>query len=349
MRRGISVRVVTPSDESGETEVDGVSVRRVRVSRSIREMISRSDSLSAALRSPFGWLALARLRRSLRAAVRAEVTAGADLIHAHGWIPSGVAAPAGTPLVLTVMGADAALLTESRIARSLARPLFQRATVVTTISREVGTWVQTSAGRFVDSDYIHPMAADTRAYPWTRGGGGLVVIAPLIPSSRVDLAIETTAVLASCGHDFPLTIVGDGPERSALEQRTARLGISALVRFVGTMSAPEALPYLERADVMLFTARGDGTALSAIEGLVSGVPVVACWDSGAAVDIVPESGAGRRALPSAEALADSVLDLHGDPDRLAMGRLVGESWRARLAPDNVAELCEGWYRNALAS
>ena len=37
-----------------------------------------------------------------------------------------------------------------------------------------------------------------------------------------------------------------------------------------------------------------------------------------------------------------------DGDRLAMSRLVGEAWRARLAPDNVAELCEGWYRDALA-
>jgi glycosyltransferase involved in cell wall biosynthesis len=176
-----------------------------------------------------------------------------------------------------------------------------------------------------------------------------VVIARLIPSTRVELAIETAAVLASCGHDFPLTIVGDGPERPVLEQRAAQLGVSALVRFLGAMGPPEARVCLERADVMLFTARGDGTAQSAIEALASGVPVVACWDSGAAVDIIPESGPGRLTLPAAEAIADGVLDLQGDPDRLTMARLVGESWRARLAPDNVAELCEGWYRNALAS
>ena len=349
MRRGISVRVVTLSDESGPMEVDGVPVNRVRAGRSIRETISRNDSIAAALRSPIGWLALARLRRSLRAAARHEIAAGADLVHAHGWMPAGLAAPTGTPLVLTVHGTDAPLLKESPIARSLARPLFQRAAVVTTVSRELGTWVQAGTGRFIDSAHIHPMPTDTRSYPWTRGGGGAVVISRLIASKRVELAIESAAVLASCGHDFPLTIVGDGPERPALEQQAARLGVSALVRFVGAMSPPEARAYLERADVMLFTARGDGTALSAIEALVSGVPVVACWDSGAAVDIIPESGAGRLTLPSAEAIADCVLDLQGDPDRLAMGRLVGESWRARLAPDNVAELCEGWYRNALAS
>ena len=349
MRRGISVRVVTPSDESGPAEVDGVPVSRVRAGRSIRDTISSSASIAAALRSPIGWLALTRLRRALRAAARLELTAGADLVHAHGWMPAGLAAPAGTPLVLTVHATDAPLLKASRVARWLARPLLQRAAVLTTVSREVGTWVQAAAGRFVDNAHIHPMPADTRTYPWTRGGGGAVVISRLVASKRVELAIETAAVLASCGHDFPLTIVGDGPERLSLEQRAARLGVSALVRFVGAMPPLEARAYLERADVMLFTARGDGTAVSAIEALLSGVPVVACWDSGAAVDIVPESGPGRLTLPSAEAIADGVLDLQGDPDRLAMGRLVGESWRARLAPDNVAELCEGWYRNALAS
>jgi glycosyltransferase involved in cell wall biosynthesis len=348
MRRGISVRVVTPGDETGPVVVDGVPVTRVRAGRSIRETISRADSIGAALRSPIGWLALSRLRRSLRAAARHEIAAGADLVHAHGWMPAGLAAPAGIPLVLTVHGTDAPVLKASRVARWLARPIFQRAAVVTTVSRELGTWVQAGAGRFVDNAHIHPMPADTRSHPWTRGGGGLVVISRLVASKRVELAIEAAAVLASCGHDFPLTIVGDGPERASLEERAARLGVSSLVRFAGAMSPSEARAYLERADVMLFTARGDGTALPAIEALVSGVPVVACWDSGAAVDIVPESGPGRLTLPAPEALADSVLDLQADPDRLIMGRLVGESWRARLAPDNVAELCEGWYRNALA-
>jgi glycosyltransferase involved in cell wall biosynthesis len=164
----------------------------------------------------------------------------------------------------------------------------------------------------------------------------------------VNLAIETAGVLASCGHDLPLTIIGDGPDRAALERRATELGIPSLVRFVGEVSPEESRRLLERADLMLLTARGDGIALAALEGLISGVPVIACWDSGAAVDIVPESGAGRLSLPSAEALAESVLDLQADPDRLAMARLVGESWRARLAPDHVAALCEGWYRDALA-
>lgn len=348
IRRGLSIRVITPADSGGETEMDGVPLVRVRVARSLLDSVSSNERVAATLRSPIGWLALRRLRRALGAAAQLEAASGADVLHAHSWLPAGLAAPPGTPLVLTVYGADATLLKRSRIARGLARPVLQRAAVVTAVSREVGNWVQAAAGRLVDPARTHPMAADTRGYPWTRGGGGAVVISSLAPEKRVDLALETVAILASHGHNLPLTVVGDGPGRAALAQRSQRLGISALVRFVGARSAGDARTYLERADVMLHTARGEPVAPAAIESLACGVPVVACWDSGAAVDIVPESGPGRLTLPAPEAIADSILDLQADPDLLAMGRLVGESWRARLAPDHVAELCEGWYRNALA-
>jgi glycosyltransferase involved in cell wall biosynthesis len=192
------------------------------------------------------------------------------------------------------------------------------------------------------------MPMESKGRPWTRGGGGILVISPLDAPARVALAIETVAVLASCGHDLPLTIIGEGPLRADLEQRAAQLGVAALIRFVGDVSLEECRRYLERSDIMLYTAKGEGAASPAFEALMSGIPVVSCWDSGAAVDVVPETGAGRLTLPSAESLADSILHLQADPDRLAMARLVGESWRARLAPDRVAEVCEGWYRDALA-
>jgi glycosyltransferase involved in cell wall biosynthesis len=344
LRRGISVRVVAPSDEAvGPTELDGVPVRRVAVTRP--STMSEHDGFSG---GPRGWAAMLRLWRALRAAARREMMEGADLVHAYRWLPAGLAAPVQVPLVLTTDGADAFLLRRSRIARSLARRVFQRAAVVTAVSRQVGESIQNLTGRFMAASHIHPLPVDTKGHPWTRGGAGAVVLTPLVSTARVELAIETAAVLASCGHHLPLTIVGDGPDRGALQQRAERLGVSALVRFVGALPPDQARAYLGRADLLLFTAQGDGSGFAALEALIAGVPVVACWDSGAAVDIVPESGAGRLTLPSAEALADSVLELQADGDRLAMSRLVGEAWRARLAPDNVAELCEGWYRDALA-
>ncbi len=348
-RRGVAVRVVAPSDEGrgGEDELDGIPVRRVRYASARAETLAYRGTMQAALRAPSGLRALAGLWRALRRAAREEAEAGADLFHAHWWVPGGLALPKGAPSVLTVHGTDAALLRRSRIARTLARPVFQRASVVTAVSRELAGWVQTGAGRFVDPAHVQPMPVDTRNHPWSTGGGGAVVIARLSAQKRVHLAIETVAFLASCGHDLPLTIVGDGPERLPLERLADKLGVSAFVSFAGAVPASQVTSYLEQADLMIFPAYGEGFGLAAAEALMAGVPVVACWDGGGVLDVVPPTGAGRLTLPAPEAMGDAILGLLAEPDRQAMARLVGESWRARLEPDHVAAICEGWYREAL--
>lgn len=351
VRRGIEVRVLAPSDQGqgGEDVVNGVRVRRVRYASAGAETVAYRGTMQRALRGPGGWRALAGLWRALRREARRELEAGADLVHAHWWVPAGLAAPRDAPTVLTVHGTDAALLRHSRIARSLARPVFHGARVVTAVSRELAGWVQNGVGRFVSPAHVHPMPVDTSAYGWSSGGGGAIVVARLTAQKRVHLAVETIAFLASCGHDLPLTILGDGPERGALERLVDRLGITPFVRFVGAVPPAEIAGYLSRADVMLFPAQGEGFGLAAAEALMAGVPVIACWDGGGVLDIVPEGGAGRLTLPSSEAMSDAILDLLHDPEHRSLTRLVGESWRARLAPANVAEVCEGWYREALGA
>jgi glycosyltransferase involved in cell wall biosynthesis len=351
VRRGHDVRVIAPSDEGrgGEEEIGGVRIRRVRYASARRETLAYRGTMTSALKGPGGWRALAGLWRALRRATREEIAAGADLVHAHWWVPAGLAAPPSAPLVVTVHGTDAVLLRTSRLARRLARPVFARARVVTAVSRELAGWVQGATGRHIPADHVQPMPVESDAWPWTTGGGGAVVVARLTAQKRINLAIETTAFLASCGHDLPLTIVGDGPERANLERQVERLGIAPFVRFTGAVPPGEVPAFLERADLMLFPAREEGFGLAAAEALMAGVPVVACWDGGGLLDVVPETGAGRLTLPSAEALSDATLDLLQDPDRFELARLVGESWRARLSPEHVAELCEGWYREALGA
>ena len=348
LRRGVAVRVVTPGDErAAPAELDGVPVRRVGLGFRLPENLADQETFAAGLGRPATWNALLEVSRALKRTARKELSDGVDVVHAHCWLPAGLAAPSRVPLVLTVQGAEAALLRRSRVARWFARSTFRGAAVLTAVTRQAGEVVQQVSGRHLATVPVHPMPVDSRGHFWTRGGDGAVLMAPLNREGRVGLALETVAVLASCGHDLTLTIIGDGPERSALERQAQRLGVGALVRFLGPMPLDQARAHLARADLMLLTARGDGNAATALEALITGVPVVACWDSGAVVDLVPESGAGRLSIPSAEALADCIISLQSEPARLQMGRLVGEAWRARLAPDHVAQLCEGWYRDAL--
>ena len=183
IRRGIAVRVITTSGEAGETVLDGIPIHRVRIRAAFRDALADQHSLAALLRAPVGWSSLARLWRRLRSAAQQELAVGADLFHAHWWIPAGLAAPSGVPLVLTAHEPDASLLARSTTARRLARPLFHRAAVVTAVSREVGTWVQAAAGKFIDPAHVHPRPVEARGLLWTRGGGGAITMVETSSSS----------------------------------------------------------------------------------------------------------------------------------------------------------------------
>jgi hypothetical protein len=78
--------------------------------------------MASAIRRPSGALAVRGLWRALRRAAAGELAGGADLVHAHWWVPSGWSVAPGAPFVLTCHGTDVALLGRSRIARAIARP-----------------------------------------------------------------------------------------------------------------------------------------------------------------------------------------------------------------------------------
>jgi glycosyltransferase involved in cell wall biosynthesis len=351
LRQGVDVRVVAPSDagQGGTDVLDGVSVRRVRYASAGAETLAYTGTIQTALRSPAGWQALLGLWRALRRGAREEIHAGADLIHAHWWVPAGLAVPAGVRSVVTVHGTDAALLRRSRVARGFARPVFRRAQVITAVSQQLADWVEEGTGRRLDPLHVHPMPVETSQFRWSTGGGGALVIARLTAQKRVHLAIDAAAHLISSGFPLRLTIVGDGPERGSLEERVSQLRIGSSVSFAGAVPVAKIPGYLARADVMIFPARGEGFGLAAAEALMAGVPVVACADGGGVLGVVSESGAGRIAPPDSMAISGAVLSVLEDPSASQAARKAGEFWRHRLAPDQVAEICLGWYREALSA
>jgi len=348
VRRGTDVTVVAPSDQgAGGREVrDGVEIERVRYARPSRETLAYRGTMASAIRRPGGLLALRQLHRALRRAARTELDAGARLVHAHWWVPGGLAVPVGVPFVLTCHGTDVALLRRSAIARAIARPVFRRARVVTAVSSELARTIGWATGRVVEASRVQAMPVDTAAFGAGPGGGGAVVVGRLSPQKRVDLAIAAVARLRELGQVVRLTIVGDGPARADLE-RAARERGGDQVMFAGAVP-PSAIPgCLQAADIMLFPAGGEGFGLAAAEAFMCGVPVVACLDGGGLLDVVPSAGAGRLAAPTPDALAAAALELLRDPSARALALEAGSEWRRRLDPATAAEACERWYREAL--
>jgi len=117
----------------------------------------------------------------------------------------------------------------------------------------------------------------------------LIFVGGLIPCKGCDLALRAAASLLR--NDLArFTVVGDGAERSRLEQLARSLGIEKAISFCGWVSHEEVLKRLRATDVMVFPSVRDFGAGVVFEALASGtVPVVA--DFGGPGDIVyPEVG-----------------------------------------------------------
>lgn len=67
-------------------------------------------------------------------------------------------------------------------------------------------------------------------------------------------------------------LVGEGPEREALQELSARLGVSHVVKFVGRQS--DVRLFLAGADLGVLTSRSEGSSNSVLEYMAMGLPSV---------------------------------------------------------------------------
>jgi glycosyltransferase involved in cell wall biosynthesis len=120
----------------------------------------------------------------------------------------------------------------------------------------------------------------------------LIFVGGLVPRKACDLALRAAALLLRS--DLArFTVVGDGPERSRLEQLAKSLGVEKAVFFCGELRHKEVFNAMRSADVFLFPSVRDNGAGVVFEALASGaVPVVV--DFGGPGDIV-HPGVGCKA------------------------------------------------------
>ncbi len=76
-----------------------------------------------------------------------------------------------------------------------------------------------------------------------------------------------------------LTIIGDGPDRQALEQAVIAAGLESCVQFTGRLANP--YPWIEAADLLCIPSRYEGLPNVALEGMCLRSPIVATDCSGA--------------------------------------------------------------------
>ena len=208
---------------------------------------------------------------------------------------------------------------------------------------------------FVDPETFHPLENGGGEVPtlfpgldWTpeRRPAVLLHASNFRPVKRVGDAVHALAEVRR--HQAAvLVLVGDGPERPAVEALATALGVRDAVAFAGERRSLGDL--FAHADLFLLPSDQESFGLAALESLASGVPVVAS-DVGGVSEVVTQGETGWL-VPARNpaAMARAVLSLLGDPARRkAMGRAARASALARFRPEPVVERIVALYGEVLA-
>jgi glycosyltransferase involved in cell wall biosynthesis len=169
------------------------------------------------------------------------------------------------------------------------------------------------------------------------GGPVVSLVGRLVPQKAPQRFLAAAALIAAEMPDCRFPIVGDGPLRSALEAEARRLGIEGAVRFTGIRTDASAI--ISRSDLVVFSSDWEGMSLVALEALSAGTPVVATDVEG--MRELLGTGAGVLVERESGALAQAVIDLLGDPERLAE---TGRRGRELIAEEFSLERMVAAYR-----
>jgi glycosyltransferase involved in cell wall biosynthesis len=167
-------------------------------------------------------------------------------------------------------------------------------------------------------------------------------VARFSPVKNHKLLVEAFAQVARAHADVYLLLVGDGPLRPDIVARVTALGIGDRVRFLGQRS--DLPPVYRELDLFVLSSNAEGTSMSILEAMASGLPIVATAVGGTP-DLLGHGEGGVLVSPNdAGALATGITRLILDPSlRDDLGRRARERAVARFNEETVLDRYEQLY------
>ena len=292
------------------------------------------------------------------ATMRCLLSGRYDLVHSHWILPQGftsalAAAPLRIPHVATVHGSDVFALRGAAFER-FKRFALGAADAVTVNSSATEAAVRALKPGLANVHRI-PMGVapgdrpdrDQTARIQARLGAGAgpvaVFVGRLAREKGVDDLLRAAALLAGEMPNLRLLIVGDGPDRTLLQNLAGDLGIADRAVFAGWVAADALADYLAAASLFVGPSkRGhdgttEGQGLVFAEALAAGLPVIATR-LGGIVDVVRHGETGLLVDEGSPAqIAAAIRTLADDP-----------AFAGRLASAGRALVMAGFTRAASA-
>jgi teichuronic acid biosynthesis glycosyltransferase TuaC len=268
-----------------------------------------------------------------------------ELVHAHNAVPAADAvlrARVDVPLVVSVHGGDvlhtaaAAPRGSAAGAQAVARGL-GAARLTLANSQGIAELCRTHGAGEVRVVHLGADLLDIARTPRREGPPTLVTVGHLVARKRHADVLRALAVLGRRHPTLRYEIVGDGPERVALEGLAARLGVSDRVDMRGQLSPSQAAEAARRGTLFVMPSTEEAFGVAYIEAMVGGVPAIGCRGEPGPEEIAA-AGDGFVLVPPGdiERLTQRIDELLSDPHRL---REAGQRARESVAANFTWERC----------
>jgi teichuronic acid biosynthesis glycosyltransferase TuaC len=178
---------------------------------------------------------------------------------------------------------------------------------------------------------------DSRRPARRDGTPRLVTVAHLVGRKRHADVLRALAVLGPRHPTLRYVIVGEGPERIALEGLATRLGIAERVEFHGQLAPAQAVEEAQRCTLFVMPSTEEAFGVASIEAMAAGLPAIGCRGE-AGPEEIAAAGDGLVLVPPGdiERLTQRIDELLSDPHRL---REIGQRARATVASQFTWERC----------
>jgi N-acetyl-alpha-D-glucosaminyl L-malate synthase BshA len=292
-----------------------------------------------------------------------------DVVHAHYAVPHATAAylagqilQAGhdvppTVTVTTLHGTDITLVGSDASYKQVVGFSIEQSAGVTAVSESLREDTIRTLGirrpihvipNFLNPDEFRRRPDPSFAASLSPDGGPIVMHSSNFrPVKRVDVVYDVFRRAAERTHAV-LVLIGDGPDRAALQARVHDDGLADRVRFAGEQAD---LPrWLSVADVFLLPSAQESFGMAALEAMACEVPVVASRVGGLP-EVVEDGVCGfLRDLDDIEGMAKAAISLLSDPvvhKRFAQAGL--RRVRRHFCAGRVVPQYEAYYQEIIQS
>ena len=277
------------------------------------------------------------------------------MLHANiaTWLAARLAA-SGAAVVLRETNSHRAQTGLGSLYRRLGRIAYRRADLVIALSegvrRELVEDMALEPGRTVTIPNPVQVAAirqqvrkaRRRPSPLPKWRGPTIIsVGRLFPQKAYEVLIDAVARHLP---DARIVILGEGPDRAALTQQAAQLGIAEQLVMPGFIE--DVAPYLAHADVFALSSRWEGFGHVIVEAMAAALPIVSTDCPYGPTDIIEHEKTGLLVPPEdADALGRAIAMIAAEPalarTLARSGAAAAERFEATRIADRYCEVLKG--------